>query len=259
MDFSTLNQTALAQLPIAVIAPGNRLDANMGSGGFLDAQGYPSFFLQAVYTGRGNTPARGPATVIQGRVIEDGKDAYVEGGLRKKLHALWSPLPFDHPRVEAWQRHAYTHMRHCYVDDAGIAEKPEYGRPATIIFPVPYYKLASFHDDPRFSEEWRTQEKAAVETRNAELHRLYAQVAIPENHAAFRMVRKFYPEAPPRLDLISDPGHAGGNWYETEATQPTPETCNPRLPASWGKGSQHPVNGTWCQWCGWHAEKSEAA
>jgi len=75
----------------------------------------------------------------------------------------------------------------------------------------------------------------------------------PEHHLAYLLVKKCYPEAKPRLDLIKNPptwGKGGvGSWWERLEEKPTPENCPGD---STGK---HPVNGSWCQVCGWIQEK----
>jgi hypothetical protein len=78
----------------------------------------------------------------------------------------------------------------------------------------------------------------------------------PEHHLAHLAVVEFYPEAKPRLDLIENPpkwGKGGeGHWWETFETRPSPEKCpGDRI-------GRHPVNGSWCQFCGWTAPEEAA-
>jgi hypothetical protein len=116
-----------------------------------------------------------------------------------------------------------------------------------IIFPVPYYKLRSFQDDHRFSDEWRAAERTAVDAFNTDVQARFARVAIPDNHSAVRRIREFYPEHTPDLALINE-GTAGdyeGDWWEAEVTRPSIANCRPRN----GIGARdHAVD--WCQWCG---------
>jgi len=219
MDFSTIDLEALTKLATYTPSRGYHLQDSPGNGCAGDPPGFPTYFTRSVYTSSGNEPRRGPVQVIK----------------------LWKPLPYQHPRVQAWIRETYRHMAHCYTDDKGLVAKPEYGKSGMLIYSLDGYTggLKTFVDDPRFSDEWRTKEKAAIEQFNAERRALAAQVAVPENHKAYRFVYKFYPEHQPDLALIRNPPkEVGGHWWETEAVQPTPEKCAPR---SMGP---HPINGS---------------
>ncbi len=251
-DESTINKDELNKLPIYESTPSRHLQEDPGNGCFLDAPGYPTYFTRSVYTQRGDTPENGAQMVILGHVIEHSDDWKGVKGWEEyskirdqKLRRLWNPLPLNHPRVRAWKIAMYNHLKHCYYD----AEAKESDK--TLIYPVPDYKLKSFIDDPRFSEEWKAKEKAAIEQMNKEIIEHAKKIAIPENHQAVRSIRKFYPEYEPELDLIENPPRSEGNWYERLAERPTPENC----PGE--HGHKHPVNGTWCQMCGWHAETTE--
>lgn len=268
MDHSAIDLDLLSTLPIATLAPRYHVQEQPGNGCYGDAPGYPSYFTRTVYTEKGNIPARGPTLVIRHpidatlRVIRTAADENSEPLMQAAaalLHRLWLPLPPDHPRVQAWQQDQYRHQHQCYRDDDGTAEPPQYGRPGTVIYPVPEYRLRRFVDDTRFSDAWRVAEQAAVAAHNAEIERLCRLVAHPRNHGAFRTVQRFYPDAQPRLDLIAEPGPIGGSWWETDAVQPTPETCRPRTTFRTLGCAGHPLNGTWCQWCGWHAEEVQHA
>jgi hypothetical protein len=118
-----------------------------------------------------------------------------------RLRALWQPLPIEHAGVQVWIRHVYQHMAHCYRDEGAL----EYGRPATLIFPVPDYKLRRFVDDVRFSNEWRALEHQKIDQENREIRERAAAIAIPANHQAVRWIQKFYPAHDPRVDLIEEP------------------------------------------------------
>lgn len=261
MDTSTLNYAQMERLPVLNAARVRHLQKTPGNACYLDAPGYPTYFTRSVYNAHGNSPMHGPQMVLDfaGRyyVVEHSDDhrageAWDAYRARKDalLHSLWVPLPYGHPRVQAWIREVYRHMAHCYVDEAQLATPFEYGKPRTLIYPVPSYKLETFRDDPKGSADWREKAKAAVAARNADIEARAAQVAVPENHLAYRLIHKFYPEHTPDLELIQHPpATVGGFWWETDAERPTPETCHPR-------GSKHPVNGTWCQWCGY--EKTDS-
>lgn len=257
-DYSTFNAAAMRALPEAQLTRGTRIAPEMGSGCSMDAPGFPSYFVQHVYTSRGDSPNRGPVAVIEFegayRVIETAENWPKEGEMAERMRKLWQPLPLDHERTRLWILTCYSYFKTCYAD----AERPEYGRPGTLIYPRPGYKREKFRDDARFSDAWREAERARVAEVNRIEDERAAAVAIPENHRAVLAIRKFYPEYQPELDLIANPpsaygcGSGVGSWWETEAERPTPEKCAPRSIGA------HPVNGTSCQWCGWVEAGREA-
>lgn len=258
MDYSTINIDALKRLRVCTLPLTYHLQTNSGNGCAGDAPGFPSYFTRSVYTQHGNNPPRGAQTVISYEGVhyvishhDDWKgcdwDA-VYAKTQRRLRRIWNPLPLEHPRTRAWIEHTYRHHAHCYLD----AERPENGRPGTLIYPVPDYKLKHFTDDVRWSEEYRTAAKAEVEAFNSQERERAERIAIPENHSAVRVIRSFYPEYSPDADLWlidNQPDSISGMWWETEAERPTPEQCRPR------SVGPHPVNGEWCQWCGWRKEK----
>lgn len=258
MDYSTFNADAMRALPELQLRPGCRVSPGLGSGCFMDAPGFPSYFVQHVYTTRGDSPSRGAVAVIKFegvyRVIETAENWPKEGEAHERMRKLWQPLPLDHERVRLWILTCYSYFGTCYAD----AERPEYGRPGTLIYPRPYYKRETFRDDPRFSDAWREAEQARVAEVNRFEDERAARVAIPENHRAVLAIREFYPDYQPELDLIENRpnaygcGSGVGSWWETEAVKPKPEECKPRSIGA------HPVNGTACQWCGWVAEREAA-
>lgn len=215
-------------------------------GCYGDPPGYPSYFLRPVYN-NGNTSNRSGIAEI---VIREGGECWrilnvgeSRQSLRTRMHALWLPLPTDHERVRMWIRATYRHLRGCYHDDVGIAtDKRDNGM---VIYPVPYYKLRVFHDDTRFSDAWREAELAAVKAYNADVEARSASVALPDNHCAVRLIRKFYPEHAPDAALIAGEIEHEGDWWETEPCRPSIAECRPRN----GIGADdHDVQ--WCQWCG---------
>ena len=168
LDFSTIDLDALRHLPKHRLPPTYHLQVHSGNGCYLDAPGYPSYFTKSVYTQHGNRPSRGPTLVIahgsEIYVVASNKDW--EGGreahdaLRdSRMRSLWAPLPETHPRVQLWIRQVYKHCAHCYQD----AETIEYGRPATIIYPVPDYKLRHFVGNRRLSARWSSGNGATVD------------------------------------------------------------------------------------------------
>lgn len=248
-DYSTFNAAEMAKLPEAKIADTCHVSDSMGSGCAGDAPGFPSYFVQHVYTRSGNSPAKGPAAVIRFegvyRTIERAEVYPKDGEREALLMRLWQPLPIDHPRVRAWIESTYAHLRHCYRDE----ERLEYGRPGTLVYPLPYYKIKHFRDDPRFNDTWREAEQTRIREENAFEENRARAIATPENHSAVRLIRRFYPEYQPEPDLIENPVARPGSWWETEAECPKPGACNPR------SCGPHPINGSWCQWCGWVAER----
>lgn len=257
MDYSTLNLTRLRRLKTYVLPATYRLQQGSGNACAGDPPGFPTYFTRSVYTQYGNSPPHGrPQTVIVfegvNYVVDDGKwNSWEEfEGKREKLFLeLWNPLPLDHERTRLWILGTYKHHNHCYN---GF-------RDDTVIYPVPSYKQKSYRDDPKWKEEYVQAHRNEVDAFNAQLEEQTRALAIPENHNAVRIIRKFYPDYQPELDLIADPGEKGvGQWWETEAVQPTPEQCT-ATQRHQGSGWHHPINGSWCQWCGWHAEESEVA
>lgn len=259
VDYSTINMNELAKYPMYTKPPSYEISRSLGSACFLDAPGYPSYLTQDVYTSHGNSPAKGAVKLLMGRVIMRAEESY--DCIYAKLRKLWNPLPYEHERVQCWIIAVYRHMRGCY-------SHPDYmdsnGHMKTLTGPSCYsqeFRTKSFTDDPRFSEEWRTQAKAEVEAYNAELQATWAKIAVPENHSAYLYVKKFYPEHEPNLEYIESlPKEPMGNWWELYACRPTPNDC-PGETASWGNTHQarHPVNGSWCQVCGWSIQDLEAA
>lgn len=249
MDFSTIDLEKLYRLPVYKKPPTYRYQQSVGNSCLNDPPGYPTYFTRMVFTMHGSSPSRGVTMIITG---PDGRDYVVrkageDAEYRDRIHSLWKPLPLDHERTRLWIGEMYRYFHRCYVDPS----KGD-GWEARFIFPVPDYMLKKFVDDPRFSEEWRVQAKAEVERFNAELIEYYRKLATPENHAAVRWIRKFYQEYQPEPDLIENPPECKGLWWETEAAPPsTPEECSRTERHGW----VHPVNKTWCQWCGWREAK----
>lgn len=245
-DYSTIDREALAKLPTAKLAPTYRLQDQPGNGCYLDPPGYPTYYTRSVYTQYGNNPARGATMLLLGHVVQRAAsyDHEAQQGLMRRLYL---PLPYDHPRVDAWERSLYAHFGHCYRDTLGLFPQ-EYGRPAIVIYPVPGYKLKAFRDDPRFSDEWRAKERAAIAQANAEIEAQHQAVCVPANHMAVIQVREIYPEAPIRHDWITNPPERIGNWWERLGQRPTPEQC----PGDRSVRFPHRADG-WCQFCGYGA------
>jgi len=164
-----------------------------GCASFLEPPAHPRHFTQSIFTRYGNSPARGPNYYFNG----NGYDEISE------VDQHFEPLPYDHPRVKAWEAYAYAYFRKSYSPDGTVRDCSK-----------------SVDNGP------------------------------PSHHLAYLLVKKYYAQAEPRTDLIENPpswGKGGGigTWWEKLEEKPTPETCPSD---SIGK---HPVNGTWCQACGW--------
>lgn len=259
LDFSTINITALQRLKTYTMPPTYRLQDGSGNGCSGDAPGFPAYFTRSVYTQNGNNPRKGPEEVIIYNGVlyvtkssddwRGGDWDAVNARYQARLMAIWNPLPIDSPRVRAWIESTYRHFKHCYAD----VERPEYGKPGTLIYPVPDYKLKAIvgqqysGETGKYSQQYLDAANEAVRIFNDGERTRAAAIAVPENHQAVRVIRRFYPEYQPEMDLISAPPQTMTQWWETDAEQPTPETCAPR------SCGPHPVNGSWCQWCGWKA------
>lgn len=232
-DLSTIDLEKLARLCKPVDLKNTyTLSDHFGSACFGDPPGYPSYFVRSIYTAHGNSPSKGPDAELLGYGLSDGLD----------LRRIYLPLPEEHPRVQAWEADLYRHQQHCYHDASAVKKDDE-----LLIYPVPYYKLKSFQDDARFSEEWREKEKASIAQWNAEVQKHAAQVATADNHRAVRSIRKYYPEHQPRLDWINEPpADSIQNWWERYDHRPeVGENC----PGDRSIRARHEV-GKFCQFCG---------
>ncbi|KKM66771.1 hypothetical protein LCGC14_1477790, partial [marine sediment metagenome] len=159
---------------------------------------------------------------------------------------IYRPLPIDHPRVQSWIANTCRHSAHCYRDEG----RPEYGRPGMLIFPVPHYKLKSFSDDDRWSNEYRKAARALANAFNQQETARAEGIAVLENHQAVLRIRKVYPDWAPettadgRAPLTPNVGEDGpSNWWERDAVRPSAEECTPDR--WYGK---HRTD--YCQYCG---------
>lgn len=252
---ATLDAHAVNALPVAKLHADWRVSPGAGMGCAFDAPGYPSYFLRAVYNRGGNTPQSAPDAVLLGTDGEwhrfdvtctyDTTTKTSSDDRAEKLQALYVPLPIEHPRVQAWIASVMAHFKTCYAD----AERPEYNRPGTLVYSngsVPAYKLKTFRDDPRWSEEYRAAHKAEIEAYNRQENERAARIATVDNHRGVRAIRKVYPDWTPRdLSILGGiPGYTPANWWTTDDAPPAPESCpgdvNVRMPHT----ERH------CQWCG---------
>ena len=253
-DISTIDMDKLGKLPVLRLAPTYHIQEDPGNCCFLDPPGYPTYFTRNIYTMHGNNPSRGPQMALIGHVVEHSKDwnnckdnDEHSKKISNRLKRLWKSLPLDHPRTRAWIIELYSYFKHCYIDDSLPASKSDH----SFVYPVPYYKLKEFVDDERFSDEWRQKETDSINQANQEIKDYTKALAVPENHQAVRLIQKFYPEYIPEAQLIELPPVSHGNWWERYAKRPKPKDC----PGQYG--TPHPVNGSWCQMCGWRDPKKK--
>jgi hypothetical protein len=258
----TINQKALARLAPVKLPPTYHVDRSMGSGCAGDPPGFPSYYIQHVYTQFGNAPRKGVQSVILGRVLEHSKDwdgckdwDQYRAKIDKRMRGLWAPLPIDHPRTRAWIAATIKHHAHCYQSPENQAA----GKWDTIIYPVPSYKLKTFTDDPRWNDEYRAAGVREANEYNDMIKAQTREIATIENHEAVILIRRYYPDWTPTDNeadaiLFGDVPlgyEQSGQWWETESERPTPENCKPR------SCGPHPVNNTWCQFCGWKLTEAE--
>lgn len=204
---------------------------SQGCGCYGDPPGHPRYFTRSVYTQYGNNPPFDrPQYEYKGRYFTELED----------VEKLYKPLALEHERTQAWIGDTFQHMAHCYHD-------PDAKHGESTIYPVPEWRLQHFTDDERFSDEWRTKERAAIKQANADIEARTAALATPGNHLATIKVRRYYPEFQPTAELVDNPPGHGGDWWARLEARPAPEDC----PGDAGLRAKHPVNRTWCQVCGW--------
>ncbi len=179
-DLSTID---LSSRPVAKLAHTYHVGP-MGMGCFLGPPGYPSYFLRAVYTRHGNSPRKGTTEVITdadgvNRVIFT-VDEWDTDKRDTRLRKLWVPLPIDHPRTRAWIAYVYGYMKNMYRN----TEAPE-GR------------------------QYYASDMIVKSAKNAEL-------CTPENSAAVNLIRRYYPEHQPDMDLLDNgAGYGqGSDWWD---------------------------------------------
>lgn len=252
-DLNTINMEELSKLPSydSEVSHYYHVDNHYGSACFLEPPGHPSYFIQSIYTFRGDHPYEGAQQLLLNHIISTDKTDHKKD-LEPLLRRLYKKPKYNSFRVKAWEENLYSYFRSCYVNDS-IGDKALYAE-NLLIFPIPFYKLNAFHipylcgKAYLYSRELRNKRKEKINWQNNRMISEAKKIAIPENHAAFRHVKEWYPRAKPRLDLISKPPRTAPHWYERLLKKPTPENCI-------GEDFQeHPVNGTWCQVCGWKKE-----
>jgi hypothetical protein len=216
----TIDAAALRKRP-AVTLPRTYHLGQPGAACAGDPPGFPSYFVRPVYTSHGNSPPRN--SKCPGYVLLDDTGtlrtvpAYSGDGspLETWYRNIYRPLPVEHPRVQAWIVATMTHHARCYADD----ERKEYGRPGTLVFPVPGYKLKTFTDNPRWSDTYRAAARAEVDAFNADEITRAARIATVDRHQGVMRIRRWYPDwNPPTLGWLdgTDTPKQDGNarWWE---------------------------------------------
>jgi hypothetical protein len=252
-SWETINLKLLRRLPVYVLPPSYQLQQDSGNGCAGDPPGYPTYFTKCVYTQYGNKPPFSCSMVIRHNdrlyEIERGWSCHkhvsyddYRATADALMRRLWLPLPLEHPRTQAWIADKFRHLRHCYLNPA-LSGRERWNK--LVIYPVPDYELNTFIDDACFSDKWRAKERAAIIQANADIVAAAYKIATHDNHAAVVSIREYYPEFQPTQDQIDGKVETIGLWWETMAKRPTPDKC----PGQYG--TPHPVNGTWCQFCGY--------
>lgn len=264
IDRSTINMHQLGMLPLYKKPPTYHIDPRMGNGCAGDPPGYPTYFTQCVYTQYGNSPHRGATLLLFGRVVDSIGGTYEH--LQARLRRLWNPLPLEHPRTQAWIRSTFAYHRHCYhvpgkedlswhddqrflVWPGGTLGKTPFGTIKDLEHEIKWAKEHEFYD--KWTEESKLQFENAIVINNERIKKQCEAMAVPENATATILVRRYYPEFVPTPDLFAEDLERPSNWWERLPECPTPDRC-PGEP--WQK---HPVNHSWCQVCGWHAEEKK--
>lgn len=276
-DWSTINLAELAKLPVVELKAGYRLQDDSGNGCAGDPPGFPTYFTRCVYNSQGNDPGSGPAMVIAhgGKLYEVQNAKWPAGKnwdqVKEEQHALmlrlWNRLPIDHPRTVAWIRATFAHHKHCYQVPE-LVKAGKHWSDAMLIWPCRHFADTPFGhfrwlefeieqaEKNRDFNRWTDAHKAAfikeIEQSNAHIKAACEVVAVPDNHDGTIIIRRYYPEFQPTAELIAAEFNHPGNWWETLSTRPTADQC----PGQYGHA--HPVNGSWCQLCGWHEDRKAA-
>lgn len=232
MDFSTIDLTVLTRLPRV---QAHFKDNYSGCGCAGDPPGYPSYFVRDYYS-QADQPLYRVITFNDDHYQLYSYKSYNESAYKALIQQLWKPLPLDHLRTRLWIHNTYRYFKHCYN---GFGSE-------MVIYPIPSYKKKSYRHDERWKDEFIEAHKAEVDEYNRQLEEQVAPLVTPDNHDAVRIIRQFYPDYVPELDLIESPSTGLCLWWETEAEQPSEAAC---------AGVQryinkHPTGVTHCQFCG---------
>ena len=245
LDTTTIDVEALERLcPQYDLPPGFHLQDTPGGNGCGDPPGYPTYFTHCVYTASGNSPARGPDLLLFGRAVPEYTG---DGEAQKALwRAIYRPLPIDHPRVVEWMGNLFRHLDTCYRIPKELADKNDYGPQFFMIWPTPNYKLRTFRDDPRFSDEWREKEQAAIAAWNKEYVKQRCPYSTASHHLAVLAVREVYPDFSDEAAeaMIAAGSKLLSNWWERHDVPPLPGQCPGDRRVNLTHKDEH------CQFCG---------
>lgn len=252
-DWSTINIRELLKRPRYNLPPTYHLQKDSGNGCSGDPPGYPTYFTRSVYTQYGNT-SKGPGLVID----------TMNHGLRivpQNLGILWLKLPMEHPRTQAWIQATMLHHRHCYhlpgwknwrdeshflIWPGGFMGNTPFGKLNDIEFETDYARKNKAFD--KWERKHQNDFRKSMEHANEIITRQCIAVATSDNHNGTILVRRHYLEFKPTEELIQAEFPHPGNWWKTMAEKPQPDQC----PGQYRH--PHPVNGTWCQMCGWNSK-----
>ena len=187
LDWSTINLQALEKFPEAKPYKNEHRSCDCGAGCYLDAPGYPSYFLESWYSPSGNQCRY----LIKGKEILGRKEDHQV--LSKRLKKLWKPLSMDHPRVIEWIKAVTRHAQNCFVNPNKEISSP-------FVYPSKFEKTP-----------FATEQELTDYTSNI------------DNTLAVNMIRKFYPEY--KVDKLEVSKENIGHWYEVMSEKPTPENC----------------------------------
>lgn len=261
LDYSTMNLDAIRKLRPYKLPPTYHVDAHMDSSRSGDPPGYPSYFIQHVYTSHGNPPphGRGPSDVFvdpetgtlywipetaNGKTNEE-----FWASRHRMLTRFWLQLPWEHERVQLWIQHTFQNHRNCYYDPNGDPSRGKF-----VIYPVPDYELKKSHIDDLWRDDVKEAVRAADEAVNADLIEKRTAMATPENHMAHVIIRRYYPDHPVETTIkymAEPPKLSQADWWEREASLPTLEECEKRDARWLGYDFNHPrETGRHCTRCG---------
>lgn len=274
LDWSTINTERLRRLPHAELTHGDRLQDDCGNGCAGDPPGFPSYFTRCVYSLSGNGPnGKWSYTISQdgilyGVELKEWQGSWDEHSQRRQalFLELWNRPALDHPRTVAWIQATYSYHRHCY-HTTGWDGKDWHGKTHFLIWPggccgeTPFGRIEKLEFEVDYSkkhkafDKWRVEEQESFKLKilenNERIIRMCEAEATPDHHNATHIVRRYYPEFNPTPELIEAKFNHPGNWWETAASRPSPDQC----PGQYKHA--HPVNGSWCQWCGWQDSEKE--
>ena len=232
IDYSTLNADALRKLPTYRLPPTYQLGSH-GSACYDDPPGFPSYFLQPIYTQHGNGPPykRPQQVIVLDKVLYVIPDMDWSGGTatgwEKReafLRTLYVAPPYDNPRVQLWIRSQFGHLQHCYYDPV----EHGYLRNHTLIYPVPDYELRHTQIDDRWRPEVIAAYEEADRLANEAIIVRATGLATTDNSLAHRAVTHFYPEHTVEMSgtlLTETPSDPQADWWHLEAEQPSVEEC----------------------------------